>query len=62
MLLDELDRGNCKTVVQLYALWRERQGVLQAAYEALDKKNFFQRWCALLWGRVKRWSARRKRR
>lgn len=62
MLLDELDRGNCKTVVQLYALWRERQGALQAAYEALDKKNFFQRWCALLWGRVKRWSARRKRR
>ena len=62
MLLDELDRGNCKTVVQLYALWRERQGALQEAYEALDKKNFFQRWCALLWGRVKRWSARRKRR
>lgn len=62
LLLDELDRGNCKTVVQLYALWRERQGTLQAAYEALDKKNFFQRWCALLWGRAKRWSARRKRR
>ena len=62
LLLDELDRGTCKTVVQLYALWRERQEGLRAAYEALDKKNVFQRWVTLLWGRAKRWSARRKRR
>ena len=61
-LLDELDQGACRSVVQLYALWREREGALRAAYEALDKKNFFRRWCALLWGRCKRWAARRKRR
>ena len=61
-LLDELDQGACRSVVQLYALWREREGALRAAYEALDKKNFFRRWCALLWGRCTRWAARRKRR
>lgn len=61
-LLDELDQGSCRNVVQLYALWREREGGVRAAYEALDKKNFFRRWCTLLWGRFKRWAARRKRR
>ena len=52
--LDELEEGRCTTAVQLYALWREREPEIRAAYEALDKKNFFRRWCALLWGRVKR--------
>lgn len=61
-LLDELDRGRCKSVVQLYSLWRERQEVIRAAYEKLEKKNFIHRWCALLWGRIKRRLARRKRR
>ena len=60
--LDELERGNSRNVVQLYALWREREGEIRAAYERLDKKNFFRRWCALLWGRIKRHAARRKRR
>ena len=60
-LLDELDRGTCTSVVQLYALWRERKDALQAAYEALEKKNFFRRWCSLLLGRIRR-RARRKRR
>ena len=60
--LDELERGNSRNVVQLYALWREREGEIRAAYERLDKKNFFRRWCALLWGRIKRQAARRKRR
>ena len=61
-LLDELELGACRNVVQLYALWREREGRIRAAYETLEKKNFFRRWCALLWGRVKRRAARRKRR
>lgn len=61
-LLDELDRGICRSVVQLYALWRERKDGIRAAYEALEKKNFIRRWCALLWGRAKRQAARRKRR
>ena len=59
-LLDELDQGTCQNVVQLYAIWREREGAIRAAYEALSKKNFFRRWCALLWGRCKRWAVRRK--
>lgn len=61
-LLDQLDRGMCRNVVELYALWREREGAIRAAYERLDKKNFFRRWCALLWGRARRLAARRKRR
>lgn len=61
-LLDELDRGICRSVVQLYALWRERKDGIRAAYEALEKKNFIRRWCALLWGCAKRQAARRKRR
>ena len=60
--LDELDRGGCVNVVQLYGLWRERSGEIQAAYQALEKKNFVRRWCSLLIGRVKRWLARRKER
>lgn len=60
--LDELDRGTCRSVVQLYGLWRERGPVIQAAYENLEKKNFFWRWCTLLWGRIRRLAARRKRR
>ena len=61
-LLDQLDEGTCTTAVQLYSLWREREPELRAAYEALEKKNFFRRWCSLAWGRVKRRFAKRKRR
>ena len=60
--LDELDRGGCVNVVQLYGLWRERSGEIQAAYQALEKKNFVRRWCSLLMGRLKRRMARRKER
>lgn len=60
--LDELERGSCTGVVQLYALWREHRAEIRSAYEALDKQNFFRRWCSLLWGRVKRRMARWKRR
>ena len=60
--LDELEQGLCRNAVQLYGLWREQEGRIRAAYEALGKKNFFRRWCALLWGRAKRRAARRKRR
>ena len=59
--LDELERGTCRSVVQLYALWREREPGIREGYEALEQKNFFRRWCALLWGRVKRYTARRRR-
>ena len=60
--LDELERGSCTSVVQLYALWRSRSEAIWAAYEALAKKNFVRRWCSLLLGRVKRRIARRKER
>ena len=60
--LDELDRGTCLSVVQLYALWRERSETIRTAYEKLEKKNFFWRWCSLVWGRIRRRAARRKRR
>ena len=59
--LDLLEEGGCTTAVQLYSLWRERQPVIQEAYE-LEKRNFFRRWCALLWGHFRHWAARRKRR
>lgn len=52
--LDELRRGGCVNIVQLYALWRERREQIQAAYEELENKNFVHRWLSLLWGRVKR--------
>lgn len=58
--LDELERGRCTTPVQLYSLWRARGGEIRNAYEALAKKNFFRRWCALIWGRVRWRAARRK--
>ena len=38
------------------------QPVIQEAYEKLEKRNFFRRWCALLWGHFRHWAARRKRR
>lgn len=60
--LDELDRGICLNVVQLYALWRERSQEIQTAYEKLYRKNFFWRWCTLVWGRIRWYVARRKRR
>ena len=60
--LDELDRGICLNVVQLYALWRERSQEIQTAYEKLYRKNFFWRWCTLVWGRIRWYAARRKRR
>lgn len=60
--LDLLEEGGCTTAVQLYSLWRERQPVIQEAYEKLEKRNFFRRWCALLWGHFRHWAARRKRR
>ena len=60
--LDELDRGTCLNVVQLYALWRERGQEIQTAYEKLYRKNFFWRWCTLVWGRIRWYAARRKRR
>ena len=52
--LDELRRGECATIVQLYSLWRKRRGQIQAAYEGLEAKNFVHRWASLLWGRIKR--------
>ena len=36
--LDELEQGLCRNAVQLYGLWREQEGRIRAAYEALDKK------------------------
>ena len=60
--LDLLEEGSCTTAVQLYSLWREWQPVIQAAYEKLEKRSFFRRWCSLIWGHFKHWAARRRRR
>ena len=57
--LDEVEEGGCVNIVRLYALWRERRGTIQAAYEALEEMNFIRRWLSLLWGRIKRKMARR---
>ena len=60
--LDQLNGGTCTSAVQVYALWRTWEEKIRTAYEALEKKNFVRRWCALLVGRVKWWAARRKER
>ena len=60
--LDELERKPCATIVSLYALWRVWSPRIQAAYEDLEKRNFFRRWCKLLLGHGKHWLSRRKRR
>lgn len=52
--LEELEWGSCTTIVQLYALWRERRDRILAAYEELESMNFIRRWLTLLWGRIKR--------
>ena len=59
--LDELDRGRCPGVVQLYALWRECSPGIVRGYEALYKKNAFWRFWKALWIRTKRALKRRKR-
>lgn len=59
--LDELDRGRCPGVVQLYALWRECSPGIVRGYEALYKKNAFWRFWKALWIRFKRALKRRKR-
>lgn len=59
--LDAALGGGCAGIVQLYSLWREREGRIREAYEKLEKKNFVSRWLSLLLGRVKRRLAGRNR-
>ncbi|MCD8335294.1 MAG: hypothetical protein LUC35_08180 [Clostridiales bacterium] len=51
--LAQLDSGAYKSITQVYALWRETKDSIRQAYEALDKKNAFRRWLALLWKTIK---------
>lgn len=59
--LQRLADGECRSVVRLYALWRESKDAIAAAYEAGEKKNFIKRWCSNLWKCVKwKWKQRRR--
>ncbi len=60
--LEELERGCCGNIVQLYALWRVWQDRIKEGYESLDRKNFFWRFITLVWKHIKRWVVHRKRR
>lgn len=60
-LLEELDRGACGTVVQLYALWRRYESALRDGYEALERQNALRRWISLARLRVRRALRRKKR-
>ncbi len=51
--LAQLDSGTYKSITQVYALWRGAKDGIRQGYEALDKKNAFKRWLALLWKTVK---------
>lgn len=59
--LDLLDRGEAKSIIQLYGLWRTHRERIQAGYEELQKKRFIRRWFSILWGQAKRRLRRKKR-
>lgn len=59
-LLEELDRDDCGTVVQLYALWRRYESALRDGYEALERQNALRRWISLVRLRVRRALRRKK--
>lgn len=60
-LLAELDRRPPLGVVPLYALWRERQGDIRGAYEAMEKRTFIGRFFRRLWTQIKWKLSGRKR-
>ena len=60
--LRRLENGECRSVVQLYSLWRESKDAIAAAYEVAQKKNVIQRFISNLWKHIKwRWKQRKKR-
>ena len=59
--LDLLDRGEAKSIVQLYGLWRIYRERIREGYEALQKKRLIRRWASILWGQAKRRLRRKKR-
>ena len=58
--LDELDRGTFRSIIPLYARWREAEGAIRAEREEFEKKNVIGRGLTLLRLRLKRWKAGRK--
>lgn len=52
--LDELDKRVFPSIVQLYALWRERGTRIREACEELEQMNFIRRALKTVFGRVKR--------
>ncbi len=56
--LDRLDRETFRTIVPLYAAWRQALPEIQAEYEDYEEKSFIGKGFTLL----KRWVKRRKRR
>ena len=59
--LQRLADGECRSVVRLYALWREYKDAIAAAYEANEKKNILKRWISNLWNCVKwKWNERKR--
>ena len=57
--MDLLKSGTCTSVVQLYSLWREWQGVILAGYQELEKQSIVRRWLGNLWRMIKyKWKKR----
>lgn len=57
-----LEDGACKSVVQLYSLWREWQRALREAYEKQQEQNIIKRTLVHVWKHVKwGWKRRKKR-
>lgn len=56
-----LDDGACRSVVQLYSMWREWKGSICEAYQTLESKNAIKRWIAHLRKHIKwAWISRKK--
>ena len=58
--LDMLDRGEAKSIVQLYGLWKNRREDIRADYEAREAKGWFRRFLRMVWTHLRR-LGRRKR-
>ena len=60
--MQRLEDGACRSVVQLYSLWRESRQTIEEAYSNTGKKNFVSRWFSHLWKNIKwQWKQRKKR-
>lgn len=56
-----LDNDECRSVIQLYSLWRMSRNTIEEAYGVNKKKNAIRRWFSHLWTNIK-WKMRKKKR